>query len=102
MILREKIIQKKTMKHKIADSVRIIILSGNVRTDANVKIAISIALIIIVFLAFKLARYLDNFLQELEALNSIIHKKEGEERKFWENRKKKLFRSLFLFQKYDD
>ena len=77
-------------------------MTGDAQTDLYIRIGITIALIIIVFLAFKLARYLDNFLQELESLNSIIHKTEGEERKFWENRKKKLLRSLFLFQKYDD
>ena len=87
---------------KIDNAIRTIILTGDAQTDLYIRIGITIALIIIVFLAFKLARYLDNFLQELEALNSIIHKKEGEERKFWENRKKKLFRSLFLFQKYDE
>lgn len=87
---------------KIDNAIRTIILTGDAQTDLYIRIGITIALIIIVFLAFKLARYLDNFLQELEALNSIIHKKEGEERKFWENRKKKLLRSLFLFQKYDD
>ena len=90
------------MKHKIADSVRIIILSGNVRTDANVKIAISIALIIIVFLAFKLARFLDDFLKELESLNNVIRKTEGEEREFWEQRKKKLWRSLLTFHRFED
>ena len=87
---------------KIDNAIRTIILTGDAQTDLYIRIGITIALIIIVFLAFKLARYLDNFLQELEALNSIIHKKEGEERKFWENRKKKLLRSLFLFQKYDE
>ena len=87
---------------KIDNAIRTIILTGDAQTDLYIRIGITIALIIIVFLAFKLARYLDNFLQELESLNSIIHKKEGEERKFWENRKKKLLRSLFLFQKYDD
>ena len=87
---------------KIDNAIRTIILTGDAQTDLYIRIGITIALIIIVFLAFKLARYLDNFLQELESLNSIIHKTEGEERKFWENRKKKLFRSLFLFQKYDD
>ena len=87
---------------KIDNAIRTIILTGDAQTDLYIRIGITIALIIIVFLAFKLARYLDNFLQELEALNSIIHKKEGEERKFWENRKKILLRSLFLFQKYDD
>ena len=87
---------------KIDNAIRTIILTGDAQTDLYIRIGITIALIIIVFLAFKLARYLDNFLQELEALNSIIHKKAGEERKFWENRKKKLLRSLFLFQKYDD
>lgn len=87
---------------KIDNAIRTIILTGDAQTDLYIRIGITIALIIIVFLAFKLARYLDNFLQELEALNSIIHKTEGEERKFWENRKKKLLRSLFLFQKYDD
>lgn len=84
------------------NAIRTIILTGDAQTDLYIRIGITIALIIIVFLAFKLARYLDNFLQELEALNSIIHKTEGEERKFWENRKKKLLRSLFLFQKYDE
>lgn len=84
------------------NAIRTIILTGDAQTDLYIRIGITIALIIIVFLAFKLARYLDNFLQELESLNSIIHKTEGEERKFWENRKKKLLRSLFLFQKYDD
>lgn len=102
MILREKIIQKKTMKHKIADSVRIIVLSGNVRTDANVKIAISIALIIIVILSFKLSRFLDDFLKELESLNNVIRKTEGEEREFWEQRKKKLWRSLLTFHRFED
>jgi hypothetical protein len=87
---------------KIDNAIRTIILTGDAQTDLYIRIGITIALIIIVFLAFKLARYLDNFSQELEALNSIIHKTEGEERKFWENRKKKLLRSLFLFQKYDD
>ena len=87
---------------KIDNAIRTIILTGDAQTDLYIRIGITIALIIIVFLAFKLARYLDNFLQELEALNSIIHKTEGEERKFWENRKKKFLRSLFLFQKYDD
>lgn len=87
---------------KIDNAIRTIILTGDAQTDLYIRIGITIALIIIVFLAFKLARYLDNFLQELESLNSIIHKTEGEERKFWENRKKKLLRSLFLFQKYDD
>lgn len=87
---------------KIDNAIRTIILTGDAQTDLYIRIGITIALIIIVFLAFKLARYLDNFLQELEALNSIIHKTEGEERKFWENRKKKLLRSLFLFQKYDE
>ena len=87
---------------KIDNAIRTIILTGDAQTDLYIRIGITIALIIIVSLAFKLARYLDNFLQELESLNSIIHKTEGEERKFWENRKKKLLRSLFLFQKYDD
>ena len=87
---------------KIDNAIRTIILTGDAQTDLYIRIGITIALIIIVFLAFKLARYLDNFLQELESLNSIIHKSEGEERKFWENRKKKLLRSLFLFQKYDE
>ena len=87
---------------KIDNAIRTIILTGDAQTDLYIRIGITIALIIIVFLAFKLARYLDNFLQELESLNSIIHKTEGEQRKFWENRKKKLLRSLFLFQKYDD
>ena len=87
---------------KIDNAIRTIILTGDAQTYLYIRIGITIALIIIVFLAFKLARYLDNFLQELESLNSIIHKTEGEERKFWENRKKKLLRSLFLFQKYDD
>lgn len=87
---------------KIDNAIRTIILTGDAQTDLYIRIGITIALIIIVFLAFKLARYLDNFLQELESLNSIIHKTEGEERKFWENRKKKLLRSLFLFQKYDE
>lgn len=87
---------------KIDNAIRTIILTGDAQTDLYIRIGITIALIIIVFLAFKLARYLDNFLQELESLNSIIHKTEGEERKFWENRKKKLLRSLFLFRKYDD
>ena len=90
------------MLPKIDNAIRTIILTGDAQTDLYIRIGISIALIIIVFLAFKLARYLDNFLQELESLNSIIHKTEGEERKFWENRKNKLLRSLFLFQKYDD
>lgn len=87
---------------KIDNAIRTIILTGDAQTDLYIRIGITIALIIIVILAFKLARYLDNFLQELESLNSIIHKTEGEERKFWESKKKKLFRSLFLFQKYDD
>lgn len=87
---------------KIDNAIRTIILTGDTQTDLYIRIGITIALIIIVFLAFKLARYLDNFLQELESLNSIIHKTEGEEREFWKNRKKKLLRSLFLFQKYDD
>lgn len=87
---------------KIDNAIRTIILTGDAQTDLYIRIGITIALIIIVFLAFKLARYLDNFSQELESLNSIIHKTEGEEREFWENRKKKLLRSLFLFQKYDD
>ena len=87
---------------KIDNAIRTIILTGDAQTDLYIRIGITIALIIIVFLAFKLARFLDDFLKELESLNNVIHKTEGEERKFWENRKKKLLRSLFLFQKYDD
>ena len=87
---------------KIDNAIRTIILTGDAQTDLYIRIGITIALIIIVFLAFKLARYLDNFLQELEALNSIIHKTEGEEREFWEQRKKKLWRSLLTFHRFED
>lgn len=89
------------MISQIKNLFKTIILSGDVETDLYIRIGITVALIIIVILAFKLARYLDNFLQELESLNNVIRKTEGEERKFWENRKKKLWRSLFLFRKYD-
>ena len=87
---------------KIDNAIRTIILTGDAQTDLYIRIGITIALIIIVFLAFKLARYLDNFLQELESLNSIIHKTEGEEREFWEQRKKKLWRSLLTFHRFED
>lgn len=90
------------MMVQIENLFKTVILTRDVKTDSYIRIGITVALIIIVILSFKLARYLDNFLQEMKSLNNVIRKTEGEERKYWENRKKKLLRSLFLFQKYDD
>ena len=87
---------------KIDNAIRTIILTGDAQTDLYIRIGITIALIIIVILSFKLSRFLDDFLKELESLNNVIRKTEGEEREFWEQRKKKLWRSLLTFHRFED
>ena len=84
------------------NAIRTIILTGDAQTDLYIRIGITIALIIIVILSFKLSRFLDDFLKELESLNNVIRKTEGEEREFWEQRKKKLWRSLLTFHRFED
>ena len=87
---------------QIENTIKTIALTGDPEIDSVIRIVLSIAFIIIIILAFKLSSFLDDFLKELDSLNNVIRKTEGEERKFWEKRKKKLLRSFFLFQKYDD
>ena len=82
--------------------IRTITLSGDPKIDSVIRILISVALIVIIIFAIKLSSFLDDFLKELTSLNKVIRKTEGEERNYWKKRKKKLLRSLFLFQKYDD
>jgi len=61
---------------------------------------IIIAIFLGALIFFFVLQYIVGFFQELRFINSEISRNRGDERKYWKNRKKRLFISLIPFVKY--
>ena len=62
-----------------------------------------LCIVAVLFLLLSIARlavFLNDFSRELRLLNGEIARTRGEERKYWQARKKKLWLSLIPFVKY--
>ena len=60
----------------------------------------SMALLVLPILIAMLASYISAFSKELRYVNSEIARTEGEERRYWLHRKRRLWLSLIPFVRY--
>ena len=59
-----------------------------------------VALLLLLVAVVRFAMFLDDFFRELRYINIEIGRTRGEEKKYWQARKRKLWRSLIPFVKY--
>lgn len=70
-------------------------------TDKSIWILIALFGIIFGFaLLVKLAMWMQDFSQELKYLNNEIRRTDGDERRFWISRKRRLWLSILPFVRY--
>ena len=73
---------------------------NNINQDVVFLIAAAVVLLLLFVILIGLIQFYNEFITELQYLNSEIERTDGDERAYWLSRRRRLWLSLLPFVKY--